>query len=783
MATDVRLALTPFSSRARNSPIGTRRTMSSSVKGYLGVLLRDSRSFGGARVAPSWLPHSLAAAVRRAMPVAALSIGAAALLSLATTQVTYWTVMSDEMFYAKIATDFTETGSPLPHLHGARIDYFPFLYSLLIAPFYGLLEPQSAFHAAHVLNAFLMTSAAVPVYLLARELLSRAWSWAAALLALAVPWLALASFVMTEAAAYPIFLWAFLACHRALVKPSAHRDLVAIVALALAYLTRRQFAVLLVALPLALLLYELAGGEPAPVVARLKRAVAGHRLLAAAYAAGLAVLVSLVALGSASSLLGEYAVTATQGSVVTRGVWGSAAAHLDAVAIGLGVVPFVLGAGWIYARAWRAPSERGRAFGALAAVTIPLLALEAASFDLRFGDGITRDRYVFYLAPLLLVAAIACLLDVRPPWIAAVGATVFFAATVPWHELEAGHYFWVDSPIKVLIGAVGDYFPGLSPEIWISLCGLALGLSASAALAKVGGRRLALGVVAATFAFGGSLAALDFNRLLSLPGPDGGSLTADRGELNWIDRAVGGQATVGVIPFAYAREWWPAAIFWWDVEFWNRSVGRTLVAADRTMTYTNFPVSVLELDFATGRFRGTADAPPYVVFADGDPRFLLAGKRIVRKNGLSLLAVPRPYRTRWATRGLDLDGWTRPGRPVRISVYAEPGQRSRLVRLSILLLSPAEGGSPTAYSLTGAGVNSHGHVPPDGGRTVQRVALCLPAAGRADLTLRVNASAEIAGPPIGDWENPDRREVGALVGAVEVAPLGGRCAHRPNSAL
>jgi hypothetical protein len=751
-----------------------QRTMSTSEKGYLPEWLRDSPASGGARVAPFSLRRGLAA-VRRTAPVAALSIGAAALLSLATAQITYWTVMSDEMFYSKIAIAFTETGSPLPHLHGVRIDYFPYLYSLLIAPFYGLLDPQSAFQAAHVLNAFLMTSAAVPVYLLARELLSRPWSWAAALLALAVPWLALASFVMTEAAAYPIFLWAFLACHRALAKPSPRRDLLAIVALALAYFTRRQFAVLFVVLPLALLLYELVGGEPASKVARLKRVIAGHRLLAAAYAAGLAVVVVLIALGSASSLLGEYAVTATQGSVITRGVWGSAAAHLDAVAIGLGVVPFVLGAGWIYSRAWRAPSPRVRAFGALAAVTVPLLALEAASFDLRFGDGITRDRYVFYLAPLLLVGAIACLLEARPPWIATVGATVFFAATVPWHALEAGHYFWVDSPVKVLMGFVSDHFPGLSPEIWVSLCGLALGLAASAGLAKVGGRWLALGVVAATFAFGGSLAALNLSRLLSLPGPDGGSLTADRGELNWIDQAVGRKATVGMIPFAYSRDWWPAAVFWWDVEFWNRSVERTLVAADGTTTYTNFPVSVLELDWATGRFRGTADASPYVVFADGDPRFLIAGRRIIRKNGLSVLAVPRPYRTRWATRGLDLDGWTRPGRPVRIRLYAEPGQRSRRVRLSILLLSPGEGGSPTAYSLTGVGVNSHGHVPPNGGRTVQRVAVCLPAAAHADLTLSVNASAEIAGPPIGDWENPNRREVGALVGAVEVAPLAGPC--------
>ena len=60
------------------------------------------------------------------------------------------------------------------------------------------------------------------------------------------------------------------------------------------------------------------------------------------------VVVPLAALGEAHRLLGDYGVTATQGSLLPAGVWKSAAIHLDVLAVGLGVVPFLLGAGWTY---------------------------------------------------------------------------------------------------------------------------------------------------------------------------------------------------------------------------------------------------------------------------------------------------------------------------------------------------------------------------------------------------------------------------------------------------
>ena len=92
--------------------------------------------------------------------------GSAALLALGTTRVKEWTVMTDELLYTKLAQHFADTGSPLPVLHGEHVGFLGVVYSILLAPFYAALDPVAAFDAAHVLNAVLFASAAIPVYLL-----------------------------------------------------------------------------------------------------------------------------------------------------------------------------------------------------------------------------------------------------------------------------------------------------------------------------------------------------------------------------------------------------------------------------------------------------------------------------------------------------------------------------------------------------------------------------------------------------------------------------------------
>ena len=157
-------------------------------------MLREERSRGIYRAGRRLASRLAAGPAGTAAALGAVVAGAAAILATRTRRIGDWAVMTDEMLYAKLATSIGESLSPLPSLHGELVPVVNVLYPLLLAPFYGSLDSPDAFHAAHVVNAVVMASAAVPAYLLAREVVPRAWALAAALAAVVTPWMVLASF-------------------------------------------------------------------------------------------------------------------------------------------------------------------------------------------------------------------------------------------------------------------------------------------------------------------------------------------------------------------------------------------------------------------------------------------------------------------------------------------------------------------------------------------------------------------------------------------------------------
>ena len=701
--------------------------------------------------------------------LAAIIAGAAGLVAVGATRVHEWVVMTDELLYAKLATAIGQSGSPLPTLHGVHVAFLGTVYPILLAPFYGSLDPPSAFTAAHVVNAVLMASAAAPAYLLARRVLARPWALAAALLAVSVPWIVLSAFVMSESAAYPVFLWTVFACQRALAEPSARRDLIAAATIVLAYFTRPQFLFLVAVLPAAILLTEVFGQGRAGLQAALRR----HRHLAVLYAAGLVAVIPLAATGSAHLLLGDYGATATQGSLLPAGVWKAAVVHLDTVAVGLGVVPFLLGAGWALERL-RGGSRETRALAALTIVTLVALPLEAASYDLRFGGaGVVRDRYLFYLAPLLFVPATAAVLERRAPRFGLATAAAFFAGTVWLAEFRARAGLWVDSPESVLNGAIHDQSGSLSAGTFVALCGAVLGAILLMVLGRLPRYAAAATFAALAFGFGGSVAGYAFERLLTSRAPSGLPVTGQAGVRDWVDSALPAGASAGLLAWPTSTAWDVSAVGWWEVEFWNRTATNAFVDSSGHFTYTPFPSQTLRLDFADGRFPGTESAPPYAVVADVDSRFALAGTRVGASYGLSILAVERPYRALWASRGLTVDGWTKPGRPARIRLYALPGRHSERVRVSVILDSPPGARQPTPYRLTGGEADAVGSAEP-GTRTVAVVELCIPATGHADLALTTGASGRTSAAPLGPVPGPDRI-VGLHMSGVTAEPTRSRC--------
>src|SRR5204862_2921327 len=160
-------------------------------------------------------------------------LGALPAIALALS-LTEFVVMPDELGYVKQATQLGRAELITPG--DFWFNSWALLEAAMQAPLFHWLSSTKAFDAAHVLNAIVMASAAVPVYLLARRVLGRgALAYLAALLSVAIPWLGMAGTLMTEVVAYPAFAWAALATVNAATRPGWRSDVLLLVALAVAF--------------------------------------------------------------------------------------------------------------------------------------------------------------------------------------------------------------------------------------------------------------------------------------------------------------------------------------------------------------------------------------------------------------------------------------------------------------------------------------------------------------------------------------------------------------------
>jgi hypothetical protein len=731
---------------------------------------------------PSRARQSAVAALSRhasTLGVGAVVSGVAAWIAVGFSgRIRDWGVMTDELLYVRLALSAATRHSPLPVVHGEVVGTINQLYPLLLSPLYGTLADPTAFRAAHFLNAPVMTSAAIPAYLLARRLVDRWAALAVALLSVVVVWIVLTGFLLTEVVAYPVFLWAVLGIDHSLRRGSWRADLVAVAGVALAVLARTQFFVLGVVLPLAVLGHEL--GYPLATAPRGTRRAAlrsaalslyrRHRLLVALYALAAVGAVVLAAFGSVSSVLGDYSVTATTGSIVPAGLLQATAAHLDSMAIGCGLLPVVLGGGWALTTLVRPADRRAHALATVVVLTVPLLALEAASFDLRFGGkDVVRDRYVFYLVPLLLAGTAALLRERRRPWIAPVALTLLFAATVHWLPLPPVTGLWVDSPTRVLNDLIARESGSLSPAAFVAWTGLLLGLCTVLALRFVSRRVLAPAVFTLLLGFSLFTTERAIDHTLGSASVSGRGMSADpRVVLDWVDRVVPSGADVAIVPFPSKPSFFENADLWWDTEFWNRSVSRAYVAGNGDFRYTPFPTRTLAPDWRTGVVPDTNDAPEYVLLSERDPRFGLAARRLGSNYGVNILAPERPYRMTWLSRGLQPDGWTTPGRVATIRGFAAP---STAVEVAIVLGAPPS--APASFELHAARAAQHGRVPA-GATTTKVLRVCAGSGGYADVRLTSSSSTRIAGVQRTLAAVPDRR-VGISVAAVSARPVSGPC--------
>ena len=411
-------------------------------------------------------------------------------------------ILPDELIYVDLARSIAD--GHLPAVRGATSLGWGVVYPLIVAPAWMVLgNGLDAYRAALVVNSLVMSLAAVPAFLLARLVVERRASLLVAAGTVLVPTMALTGSVMTENAAYPLFLTTLWLMARAVRSPTLPAQGAVLGSFALLVLTRVQGVALAPAFVAAFVTYAIL------LDARSRRwyllrfaptaTVLGLGLLGAA-------LISAAGWGE-TVLAGR---SGAAGEVVLAELPRQLGLHLGGLLVMVAVVPFVASGVMIAVGLSRRAPERYRLFASIAwpalAGTLGLVTIVGTAIDLDGAEGV-NERYVFYLVPLLLVG-LAAWFEAKPGRsrlaLLILAAAVVVVALLPFDDLAADATFYAPSlaPWVALAppGVVGHLLVG-SALLALGVLWLRLGARGTRAVAIWTASWLALVAIVAAGAF------------------------------------------------------------------------------------------------------------------------------------------------------------------------------------------------------------------------------------------------------------------------------------------
>jgi hypothetical protein len=548
-------------------------------------------------------------------------------------------LFSDELVHSELAKNLA--GGSLFEIRGRHVN-ITYAYPLVIAPAWLLATMGATYAVAKGIGIALVSASAVPVYLWGRRILTPVGAAVAAVLVLLLPELALTSALMQENLAFPAFLVAVFALGLVLESPMPRRQALLIGAIALAAAARFELLILVPIVPTAVLFARARVRRLAVVLVPTVGAILAMIVLAAVRPSRL------------QDSLQTFPETSAGYSV--GGVLKWLVRTLAELDLSTGAIPLVALVLLTFARSGpRRPVER-----AFLAVTwsclVWFLVLGGLSGSWEpFG---LKERYVFYLQPLLLLALLLWVeRGAGRRWrvgLPAVGVLALAVAFLPLRSLltapsRAGNALGVE-----LFKRLGDGI-GFGGGLRTLLIAGAVVLPVVAALA---GRRVLVGVVAVVALFlavsAGLAARLADNQARAV------ALTAQLPpDRSWVDAAVGKDAnvvllnTANFMPETRRRDYFTIWAPWWETQFWNRSA-RTVYSLGSPEPLPLAQQSGV-LDWATGVVSGVPRASLVLV----DPRFELVGRRIGATSTFVLYdRVAAPIRLASATEGVFRDGET-----------------------------------------------------------------------------------------------------------------------------
>ena len=594
---------------------------------------------------------------------------------------------------------------------------------------YALFGTPTSYEVAHVIQAVLYASAALPVWLLGRAAgLGRAARLLATALALAAPWAIVSTSFLAEPAAYPAYAWVLCTAWYAATRPSRKIEVLALVALAVAALSRTQFLALPPILPLAIIWqewrWELAGEPWSSRLRQLPRQCwSRHPIITV-----ISVLALLAVFANAAGLLpGSGIGTLAGGYGLPRlesvsAEYARARYYLSRMAVGTGLVALALGSAWVLRTLARPRREGLHALAVICA--LGLLGL-LASIVTAGPD----ERYLLYGAvPIAL--AFSAELDSRRRsermglagilcMAACVTAVILVIESVGWPSSPQPYDFFVYPAAvfygRVVIGKLGLlHLPLIHPaperlvQIAIVLVALAWVLSGyRARWRRPAAVLLGLGVLALCVTQ--LYYVLDKFTTGAGAEPTGPSAV----QRSWVDRAVPAR----VHPYELGIGLGGAGGFipiWRTIDFWNTSVQgvASFTIPERPPIIIAGPNSmILTVESPTGVLRAVpttpGERPPSVpgyllIPLEGTNPFGIEGKLVGQDPRLPvmLVHVGHPARAAWQILGLDQEGFIVPGATATAYVYSGALEGGARCASFYLIAPPAfSGGWPyTVFS-------------------------------------------------------------------------------------
>ena len=541
-------------------------------------------------------------------------------------------LFSDELVHSELAKNLAN-GS-LFEIRGRHVN-ITYAYPLVIAPAWLLSSMGATYAVAKAINVVLVSAAAVPVYLLGRRLASPAGAAVAAVLAVLVPDLALTGALMQENLAYPAFLTAALLIVLCLEEPTAGHQVALLAAIAVAAAARFELLVLVAIVPTAVLL-----------------ARASARRLAGVFVPCVGVIVVLAVLDAVQPSRLQDALQTFPETSAGYGVGGvlrwivRSLAELD---LATGAIPLVALVLLTLPRATpRRPAERAFLSVAWASLGWFLVVGGLSGSWEPFG---LKERYLFYVEPLLLLALVLWVeLGPARRLRVVLGAAAVLALCVAF--LPLGSLLTAPSLPGQRARAGGVPTDRQRDRLRRGLRALLVGavLAVPLVAAALARRRVvALGFVGVFIAVSAAFAARiadDQARAVAATA----MLPADR---SWVDAAVGKDANVTLLntsnfmPETVRQEIFPVFAPWWETQFWNRSapIGRQPRLTGAVAARAGLGQARLG---DAGSCRACQPASAVLV----DPRFEVVGRRRAAPSALVLYdRVPVADPSRFGDRG------------------------------------------------------------------------------------------------------------------------------------